>query len=231
MQKSLKIIIFIFLCSQGVHAQGINITGKEVEACLRGGHNRSFNFFEDVSIIGSVEMNSRYSIKGGFSIGSLDSALAIKAFTLAQFVPFDKIDFLNFSLAYIYNGLPNYDAHSHTILPLVSIAAKRAGIAVGTSLRFTSFIGEDAVFESILSFSCYVNFINSEMLRIGISLSNFNNFAANNFGAFTFAVNSQLRLNEHWAIVNDLELMQSGIDGFSAAFYGFAWRGGAKFSW
>lgn len=225
------LIIVFFLCFQETQALDINITEKEIEGSLRMGHNKSFNFHHDISATALVELNGQYALKGGFSTGNLDRAAAIKAFTGLQFFPLKEKRLFNISTIFIYNGLPNYETHSFTILPFVSVSGKIAGISLGPSLCFTSFFGEKAQFESILSFSAYVNFINREKFRIGVTLSNFNEFEAEKFGAFRLALTSAYRINKQWGIFNDLEFMQRGIDGLSAVFFGFAWRGGAKFSW
>jgi hypothetical protein len=231
MTRVIRIILPLFFLSglQQTAAQEI-ITAKEAEAYFKNEFNRSFYYYGELSSAGGMELDSRYTLRGGISLGLAKDVTDIRGFTSAAFSP-PRLKQLNFSLAYIYNGLPEYGAHSHTILPLVSFNAKWAGVSIGTSLRFTSFFRGPAVFEPLLSLSAYVNFINSETLLIGIRIANFNEFSAGNMGAYSLSVNSWVRLNENWSIINNLELMQSGSVALSSNFYGIAWKGGVKYTW
>ncbi|MCL2244724.1 MAG: hypothetical protein FWC03_09710 [Treponema sp.] len=216
--------------TQKISALDIEITGKEIEVYYKNEYNRSFSYYGELSAAGCLELNNSFTVKSGFSAGFAQGITDIKIFTNTGIEPFEIIP-LKFSLAWNYNGLPEYEAHTHTIQPVISYNTDRAGIAAGVSLRFSSFYGESALFESILSFSVYYNFINNESLRIGISCANFNDFSAGNMGSYSLAVNSEVNINSNWSIINDIELMQSGSVGLSSNFYGIAWRTGAKLTW
>jgi len=227
--KSAVIFFLITLISlNNIHA--VEITKSEIEAFLRGEYSRAFNYYGDISAIGSIELNNMFAFRLGFSLGNAADSTNIKTHTSAAYIPFSRIP-LDFRVIYIYNGIPDYENHTHTILPLVSYNAARAGISIGPGLRFTSFFNEIAIFESILSFSVYFNFINNDSLRIGISIANFNDFQIKNFGAYSLKFNTAIRLDSNLQIINDLELSQSGGDGLSTAFYGFGWRGGIRYTW
>jgi len=220
---------FILLfCAHIVY--GIDLTGKEIEAYLTGEYNRSINYNVSLSAIGGIELNGVCKIRSGVSIGKNADSADINAFAGGRYSPFSKLP-LSFSLLYIYNGLPDYESHTHSILPFISYNTRRAGISIGPNFRFTSFFGETAQFEPILSSSVYFNFINNDVLRIRLSAGNFSEFYAKNMGAYSLSVNAVIRLDENWFILNEFELLQSGGDGFTSAFYGFCWRGGAKFKW
>ncbi|MDR2553595.1 MAG: hypothetical protein LBD31_10600 [Treponema sp.] len=134
-------------------------------------------------------------------------------------------------LAYIYNGLPGYEIYSHTLLPLMSLKGRWAGIALGPGFRFTEFFGEPPVFESMISFSAYVNFLDREKLRLGLRCANFNNFNAGNMGAYFINLNSTVYLTKQCALINEFEILQSGSVALSANFYGIVYRGGVVFTW
>ena len=223
-------IFILFTISQNVSALDIEITDKKLEAYHKNEYNRSFNYYGELSTIGCIELNNRYAFKSGFSIGLAKGISDIKIFSSAGVEPFRKIP-LNFSLIWNYNGLPEYETHVHTILPVISYNTDIAGIATGISLRFSSFYGESALFESVFSFSAYFNFVNNEKLLIGVSFANFNHFFAGNMGSYSLCLNSAVNINNRWSIINDIELKQSGSVGLSSNFYGVAWRTGAKFSW
>jgi hypothetical protein len=224
-----KIFFLLFLITQNnIHA--VEITDGEIEAFLRGEYNRVFNYYGDISAIGSIELNNLFLFRLGFSLGKAADSTNINTHTSAAVAPFPRIP-LAFHILYIYNGIPDFENHTHTLLPLISFNAAIAGISLGPSLRFTSFFGESAVFESVISFSIYFNFINNDKLRIGLSFVNFNDFQAKNFGAYSLMLNTVIRMDEKWQIINDLEISQSGGDGFSTVFFGFGWRGGIKYKW
>ena len=213
-----------------IEALAIQITDGNIEAYLRGEYNRGFNYYGDISAIGSIELNNIFTFRLGFALGKAADSTIINTHTSASIAPFSRIP-IYFHLIYIYNGIPDYENHAHSILPLVSYNTARAGISIGPSLRLTSFFDEIAVFEPILSFSMYFNFINNDRLCIGINFANFNDFQTKNFGAYSLILNVLIRLDEKWQIINELEFTQSGGDGFSTIFYGFGWRGGVKYKW
>jgi hypothetical protein len=175
-------------------------------------------------------VNNRYTLKGGISSGITAFYHDINTFISAGYSPFLKLP-LNFSVAYIYNGLPEYRAHAHSIIPVISFNAKRAGISIGSNFRHTFFFQEPAIFESILSFYGYFNFINTGKLSIGAGAGNFSDFHAKNMGAYSLNLYAAIHPDNGWIIINEVELMQSGGDGLAAVFYGFACRTGVKFSW
>jgi hypothetical protein len=226
-----KIIMFVFfICVQEIHALDINVTGKEAEAHLGAEYDRGVHFYGDISAIGAVELNNRLKFKTGLSLGRAEGITDLRIFSNVRFgLPIKWPLGLGFS--WVYNGLPDYEAHSSTVLPVIYYNAKFGGITIGPGFRFTSFFNEKAIFEPTLSIMVYANFINNEKLRIGISLSNFNDFQVRNFALYSLCLNSAVRINRQWSVLNELELKQSGGDGLTAAFYGVALRGGARFAW
>jgi len=224
------LVIISLICLHEIHPLDIAISGKEAEAHIRGEYNRNYDFFGDISTIGAIELNNRLKFRTGFSIGWAEDTTDIKLFSSARFGVLKKLP-LELELAWIYNGLPEYDAHSHTILQFVSWKARYWGITIGPGLRLTSFFKEPAIFETTLSAGVYANFVNNKKFRIGVSLANFNDFQANNFALYSFCLNSAVRLTPLLSLLNELELKQSGGDGLSATFYGIAMRGGVKFKW
>ena len=228
--KCIYAFFLFFICLHNSNAQGISITGKSIDAYLNGEYNRTFSYNSNLMIAGEIEINSLFALRSGFSFGSLADNIDLKAFARAGAMPFSQIP-LEFSLLYIYNGILEYDTHSHTILPAISYNADIAGISIGCNFRFTSFFEESAIFETILSLSAYFNFIKNETLLIGVVISNFNDFQALNLGAHSIKMVSEVYASKNWTILSELEYMQSGSDGLTATFYGFAWKGGARYSW
>jgi len=231
-----KIIILVFLiCVREIYALGIELTGKEVEAHLRGEYNRSYNFFGDISAISAVELNHRLKFKAGVSLGWAEGITDIKIFTNACFNLFKKwqglLGPLGLGLSWMYNGLPEYEAHSHTLLPVIYYNAKYGGITVGYGFKFNSFFKESAIFQHALSISVYANIINNEKLRIGVNFGNYNDFQVNSLTLSSLCFNSAVQINRNWSVLNELEIKQSGIAGLTTTFYGIALRGGARYTW
>ena len=222
--------IAFLVCVRGMHALDVEITEKEAQAHLRGEYNRNYDFSGDIQAIGAVELNDRLKFRTGLSIGWAQDITDLKIFSGARYRLFAKWP-LALGLSWLYNGLPEYDAHSHTLLPGLSWNERYWGAAIGPGFRFTSFFKEPAVYEPTLSIGVYANFVNNEKFRVGISLANFNDFQANNFTFYSLCLNSAVRINPCWSLLNELEFKQSGGDGLAAAFYGIAMRAGAGFKW
>ena len=226
-KKLIFSIIFIFTLQNIMAAE---ITAKEIEASMKGEFSRGFNAYGNMALIGGIELNNVLKFRTGISLGKTAAETDLSSFFNIRYSPFSRIPFV-FSLVYIYNGELSYDIHTHTIFPVISFNASRAGISIGANFRFTSYFGEKAVFETILSLYAYLNFVNNNMLNIGIGIGNFCDFNAKNLSALSLRLYATVHVNKNWSIINEAELMQSGIDGLSTNFYGFSWRAGARYSW
>jgi hypothetical protein len=225
------ILIFIFLiCLQNIYAIDVEITGKEVEGFLNADFNRTLNFIGGISAAGGIELNNRLAFKGGVSLGWAEEVTNIKLFTNAAFrITEDRP--LEAKLVWDYDGLPEYEAHAHSIVPVISWNGRIVGISAGLGLRFTSFFGESPLFELLLPMKIYANFINNEKICIGLSFANFNDFSAGSFISLALAAYASFKVSEHWTIISELEYKHSGADGLTSTFHGIVWKGGARFTW
>lgn len=227
--KKLSLLFFLTLL-QKLYGMDVEINRKELGIFFRPEYNRAFYFCSDISAVGAVELNERYTIKSGLALGNTGEEFDIKLFASGEAaLPFAIP--LYVSLAYMYNGLPGYETHTSAILPLVSLKGRWAGISAGTSLRFVSFFAEPAVFESMISFAGYVNFLNSNTLRLGLRLANFSDFIAGNMGAYSLNVNAAMRMTRRISLIHEIEIIQSGSVALAANLYGIAYRGGVVLSW
>ncbi|MCL2181765.1 MAG: hypothetical protein FWB83_11640 [Treponema sp.] len=206
------------------------ITSLELEAYLRGEHNRNFQYSGDFSVTGLIELENIFSLKCGLSAGTLVKSYYFNTFVSPSISPFTGLP-LSFTLSYIYNGLLDYNVHTHTLLPYISFNGRTAGVSLGMNFRFTNFMGTDVIFESILSFNAYLNIYNSSAMIIGISMGNFSDFYEENLNAYSYIFYAVIRLDARWSILSGIELMQSGIDGLTTTFYGFSWRTGVRLTW
>jgi len=250
MNKKIKMILIFLICIRGIHAQdvetkdvkdvkdtetsnahGIEITNIELEYFLISDFNRTYNFVGGSSAAGKIEFNNRVAVKEGVYLNCFpENANIIKLFTNATYRILANWP-LDVKVAWVYNGLPEYDTHSHAIAPIISWNAKYYGISVGYGARFTSFFGEGALIEHMLPMGVYVNFINNEKLCVGMSLANYTDYQIDSFIAFALAAKASVSISKHFSISNELEFRQSGVDGLTATFHGIVWKGGAKLSW
>jgi hypothetical protein len=218
----------LLFCVQVVY--GIDLTGKEIETCLTGEYNRGAEYIVGISAVGGIELNDICKFRSGVLYNKGADTSDINSFFSGKYLPFSKIP-LGFSLLYIYNGIPEYETHSHSVLPFISYNTKRIRISLGADFKFTSFFGETAVFEPIISSLLRFYFINNEKFQLGISIGNFSEFYAKGTTAYSYSLNSEIRINNNFLLINELELLQSGADGLVSIFYGLALRGGVRFTW
>ena len=213
-------------------AADAEITAKELECSAGLEYNRSLSWSGNIYTLGTIGLNNRYACKGGLGIGGIDKSFELKVFGSGKAALLPKFP-LFFNLAYLYHGLPGqaFDVHIHSVLPFISLDGQRAGIAVGNNFRFTRFLGEITIFEPILSFLGYVNFINREKIRIGLGCGNFGDFHTRNLGSLSLKADSVVRLEKHWFLTGEIELLQSGLNGLTTTFYGIVFRGGVRYAW
>jgi len=232
MERTIKFFLLtaLFFCFQNVHALDIEITRADVDAYLGGNYTRGSHFTGEIAGIGSVQLNNTIGFRGGLSIGRTLIDTDINIFVSAEYYPFKKIP-LSFSVAYIYNGLPEYEAHTNSLIPYISYKAKIAGVSLGFNCRFSSYFGGKAQFESVLSLYGYINFLNTDKILMGIGCGNLKDFHANNLGALSLNLFAKIPIAENIALINDLEYMQSGMDGLTATLYKVSFRAGVNISW
>jgi len=254
MNKKFKMLLIFLICMQSIHAQdieisntqnikiadiqdtetsevqGIKITNLEAELFLNGDFNRTSIFVGSISAAGKIEFNDRLAIKEGVSLGMTQYINNIKSFTNVTYRILADWP-LDFKAAWVYNGFPEYETHSHAIVPIIAWNGKYFGISVGYGARFTSFFGEIPLIEHMLPMGIFVNFLNNEKICVGMSLANYTDFQIDSFIAFALAAKVSVKVNEHFTIINELELRQSGADGLTNIVHGVVWKGGAKLSW
>jgi hypothetical protein len=239
MNKKIKMLLIFLICIQSIHAQdaktsddlGIEITNVETEYFLISDFNRTFNYVGGFSTTGKIEFNNRVAVKEGVYLNCWpDNVNIIKLFTHATYRILANWP-LEAKLAWVYNGLPDYETHSHAIAPVISWNEKYYGISVGYGFRFTSFFSERPLAEHMWPVGVYVNFINNKRICVGMSLANYTDFQIDSFIAFALAAKISINLEDGFSLINELEFRQSGVDGLTATVHGVVWKGGAKLTW
>jgi hypothetical protein len=221
--------VLLFL-TPALYGLGIAITGVEAGIELTPGYNRTYYETLTFATSGSLEFNERYTLRGGFSLWNANSVYEVDAATGLKVQLIRNLP-LYVYFSYIFNTLPDYDTHSHTMLPLIGFRGYYAGITLGTNLRYSSFFDEPVIFESILAFDVYVNFYNTERFRIGVGFANFDDYTAGNFGAYYLSLNSTFDFTQFLCLTGSLELHQTGSAGLSSEFYGIGYKMGVVVKW
>jgi len=231
--KHIKRSVFLFLFFIAAHfsfGMDIKITSKEMGVFFAPEYNRTFNFCWDLSTAGVVKLNDSYAIKAGLALGSVGTAFEIKGFAGGEIaLPVSTPLYIGFF--YNYNGLPEYEYHTHSLPLLFSYKGERFGAALGFNPRFSSFLGELPVFELIPFVSLYVFIYKSDTLQFKIEVSNFNDFTYGNFNAYFLKFNNVINLSKGLSLINEIELHQSGGLSLATNFYGILYHGGVIFSW
>ena len=184
----------------------------------------------EIAGIGTLVLNNTIGFRSGLSVGRTIIDTDINIFAGADYLPFKKLP-LSFSVTYMYNGLPEYEAHTHSLIPFISYHGIRGGGLFGFNCRFSSHFGEKAQFESVISFYGYIYFLNTEKILMGLGCGNLKEFHANNLGALSINIFAKIPIVDNIALINDLEYMQSGMDGLTATLYKIVFRTGVKISW
>ena len=221
------LLITFFSAHTKLHA--INNTKGEIGYALSFEVNRSF-YSSSLSTFGEVALNDIFTLKGGFSIGKMGTSSDTRLFAKAETNLPIKVP-LQLSLHYIYNEYPEYRTAAHTLLPMISLKYRRAGISAGPAWRFTTFNREQPIIEPIISFSCYINFINSENILFGLAIANITDFHAGNTGSYFPKLYSTFRLSNIAFLTNELIVHQTGSIALAANFYGIAYKVGMSFRW
>lgn len=223
----------IFLLTVIIPLHGIELSGAEFGLGFHPEYTRSFHYSWDFFAFGRLELNDSFFLGAGIAAGKTWDVFDIDAYAFTEFAfPFfRKYLPVNVKFSYIYNGLPAYQTHIHTLLPVFSVNWRWLGFSAGETLRFTCFGGGPAIFEPILAYSVYVSPFNSPGADIRISLANFDDFTANNLGSYFFALNSRFAVGSFVSISSELKVAVSGNVGRITSVYGISVKQGIVFRW
>jgi hypothetical protein len=225
----LCLAVLLFL-ARSLAALPAGITAVEAAIDFSPEYNRVFGHCLGFSASGSLELKQRYSFRGGLFVWTTAEARetgAAAAFQAKLPVALP----LYASVSWYFSALSPYEATSHAVLPLIALRFRYGGFALGTTLRFSSWFGERAIFESATAFEGYVNFYNTETFRTGLRWANYDAFTAGNFGAWRLSLDSRLALTKQLSLISVLSLLQTGSITLGAEYYGLVCTLGALFRW
>jgi hypothetical protein len=220
-----------FLSVPSLYGFDLHITKAELGFAYRPEYTRVFMYSWDISCFGSLELNDRFTVKSGLTLGQVGSVFAIYTFASTAFALPIPVVPLYVKAAYIYNTIPDYKTSIHSLLPTIELKGKWAGIAVGPSMRFSVFNQDPPVFEPIIAISGFVHVFYTEQLRIGITSGNYHDFVSGNMGSYSIGLTSQGNITKRISLINELEILQTGSVGLVANIYGVVYRGGVLLHW
>jgi hypothetical protein len=207
----------------------LRISRKEISASLYPGYDKVFYQQCAAAIGGALEFNSFLLVQSGARFWKSRASFETGAFLNAE-IPLPALRALRFRVSYLFNALPEYEYYSSAVQPLVMFAGRAAGISLGPAFRFFDIYGTP-VHEQVLSFSVYINALHRGRLLLGVRLANFNSWQADNLGSYRFVIYTRYRLNPAVAIINELELLQTGSGSLAATYYGVTLNTGVVFTW
>lgn len=229
--------LLLLIISGNIYALDIGITSKSVEGYAWLEDNNSFGIFGGLSAIGEIELNTFYKFRGGLSLAVFEDNIDLKSFASFNAVPFAKVSKpkfltrLDFTAAWNYNGLFAYEVHSNSFYAFATYNWKRVNLSLGYNLRFTSFLGEESIFEATPMYSFCFKFINNENHYFGLIWGNFNEFQVKNSVDYSYNFFYHVRINDNWKLITNLEFLQSGAIAFTETLYGVVFRAGVRYTW
>ena len=208
---------------------GLGISRKETTISIHPGYDKVFYQQCAAGVCGTLEFNSFLLLQSGLRFWKSKTSAEADAFLNAE-IPLPVFRALRFRVAYLFNALPIYEYYSSAVQPVVTLAGRMAGISLGPSFRFLNIYGT-TIHEQVFSFSAHINAIHNDRLLLGIRLANFSNWQADNLGSYRLTIYTRYRLRPAVAIINELELMQTGSGSLAATYYGVLLNMGVTFTW
>jgi len=224
--------VYFFIISGYIYSLNMEITEAEAGFLLHPEYNSSMHFSWDTGISAMIELNKLLILKGGITIGQSWDILALDTYVSAEYrIPFFKFIPISFKTAFIYNGLPAYKINTSSLIPLTALTWRYFDASAGCNLRFTSFTEGPVLFEPIFAYSFAVNLYNAENHLVRLIFANYDNFTANNLGAYFFKLQNRFSLTGNICISNELKIDISGNVGQLNSVYGISYRIGVIYKW
>jgi len=230
--RKIQLFLVLFAVLHRLHGMDIHVTGGEMGLCFVAEYNRTFLFCWNIAATGALELNARHDARAGIALGMVGDVFELKWFAGIASAPFAGVP-VRLAAGFIHNALPEYEYHSDSLRFLVSFDRRRWGVAAGPVFRFSSFFGEQGAFnpDVAVSWSFHTLFIDNEILRLGLRIANFNDFVSRNMGSHFYGLSTLVRLSGRIALVNEVEIRQSGSSVLASNFHGVLYRGGLLFLW
>jgi hypothetical protein len=217
----------------GGRSFALSLSGLEAGVGTGQSYNRSFYYFWDTGAFVSAEFDESLTVtlaaalerRQGVFCPAVSPGLAYSLPFWRPWVP------LSFTVTYLCQSMESYETTMHTLLPALALDWKWFGFSLGYTLRWTRFAGEKALFEPVLAYRIYGNLYRRGAASIGVRISNFGNFYADNIGSYHAALDNNFELAENIFIACALEVIFSGNVGRITSVYGISFSEGIVFRW
>jgi hypothetical protein len=213
----------------GAKEGGFRVSLREATISIHPGYDKVFYQQCAAALSGAMEFNSFLMVKSGVRFWKSKASFETGAFLNTE-IPLPVLRMLRFRVSYIFNALPEYEYYSSAVQPVAMIAGRTAGVLLGAAFRFLNIYGTP-LHEQAISFSTYINAIHNDRFLLGARLANFNSWQADNLGSYRLTIYTRYRLRPAIAIMNELELMQTGSGSLAATYYGVVLNTGVTFTW
>jgi hypothetical protein len=231
--SGLFFLIFLLFFVSGAYGFDVSITETELGFGVYPEYNRGCHFCWGISSFGSLKLNNTTTVGAGISTGQTGSDFNINAYTdieyafssLGPYIP------LYVGARYLFNGLMEYETRVHTLLPLLSLRWRWFDVSLGSTLRFTIFDSDFALFEKIFAYSIHINFYNTEAARIGFGMTNFGRFATENPYVHSFFLDNKFHITERVSISTEVKMILSGNVKRLTSVYGITLKEEIIFTW
>ena len=224
--------VFLLLAAFPLYGAGPD-SATELGIGFHPEYTRSFHYAWDFFVFGRLQLPGNFTAGGGVAAGKIRDIVDVDAYAFAEYaVPFwEKYFPARIQFRYIYNGLPAYKTHVHTLLPLFSVNWRRFGFSLGETLRFTRFDGAPVSFEPILSYALYGILYTGPGAHIRLGIANGDDFTANNIGSWFVALRSRFAIGPAVFVISEVKVDISGNVRDLTSVYGISVREGIVFSW
>jgi hypothetical protein len=224
----------------------LDFSGIHADLTFKPEFHRSFGFCQEFAAAGESLIRDSYGFQGGIAFGSTGREFDLGIFLGGSYLlPLPVKVKLQIRFLYVYDTIPAYTYKSNTLFPFLSLRGKWGGADLGPAFRFTIFDSDyPVIFEPVLEGRFFLSFPFWEHVNLAAGFGNFSLFNMGNMGAYFLFLESRVDMDglrpfkglrerggPQVSLINNLEFYQTGSIGLTAAFQGFSWQTGFRFSW
>lgn len=232
---SIILLCFFLLSGKSVDflwAQQSENIKSEIDAFFSFERNKSLPNSWSMSVLGMTEIQNLLTIRGGVSFGledslGLEDSFNFDAFALAG-IQLPLPHSLSLNTSYIFNDYPAYDTAIHSLIPFLKTDLWRFELTFGYCFRFLFFNQDFIISEQSLAYRIIFHVIDAAKGNLSIYAANFSDFMCGNSLAYYFGLTGELSISSRVSFIGSLEILQTGVDGLTASFYGTVIHGGIR---
>lgn len=198
-------------------------------------YDRTFRNSGELLARAGIELNKAYNLNAGILFNNnayfTEYISFVNAAVSLSIVPLPFFNYFDIKVLYIYDDISDYKTRSHSFIPFISFNLKYGGIDLGPHWRWTNFQGSQTIAESMIAVSIALTPLKTENFLAGAAVANFDEYYPANFWDIYIKIFFDYHFNQYITFDNSCSLFRTGVDGWTAAFYGFKARSVIKVSW